>query len=118
MSRMISIHWGELSKLSSDTLDLVINLEKARLRIKAEIDTLSDAWDGYDALNFKAKYLDLDERITSEIKLLLAWSDYFKDSSKSFSDLEEESARDVDTLHVNLENACKDLIHKEDGDDV
>ena len=110
MGRKFKINWNELSKIGNDTSDLIINLEKARLRIKFVLDTMDEAWTGSDAERFKNSYYSLLDDLKEEITLLLEWSDYFDRSSKKYSSTEEEVNRDVSKIRVDIESMCGNLV--------
>ncbi len=114
MGRRVKVNWTELNNIGNDTTDLVITLEKARLRIKLVLDTMNEAWEGIDATSYVNSYYDLLDAIDNEIKLLLEWSDYFKRSAKKYSNTQEETARDIDTLKAQLESMCTQEILEED----
>lgn len=114
MGRKLKINWQQLSKIGNDTADLVVNLEKARLRIKIAIDSMDEAWTGADAINFKNSYYSLLDDLSSEITMLLQWSEYFQRASKKYSSAQEQINRDVDKLKLDLESMCRTLISEED----
>ena len=112
--RKVKVNWTELNNIGNDTTDLVITLEKARLKIKLVLDTMDEAWEGIDATNYKNSYYNLLDYIDTEIKLLLEWSDYFKNSAKKYSSTQEQTARDIDTLKANLEAMATREIEEEE----
>ncbi len=114
MGRKVKVNWTELNNIGNDTTDLVITLEKARLKIKLVLDTMDEAWEGIDATNYKNSYYNLLDYIDTEIKLLLEWSDYFKNSAKKYSSTQEQTARDIDTLKANLEAMATREIEEEE----
>ena len=71
MGRKVKVNWTELNNIGNDTTDLVITLEKARLKIKLVLDTMDEAWEGIDATKYKNSYYNLLDYIDTEIKLVL-----------------------------------------------
>jgi uncharacterized protein YukE len=113
MGRKLKINWVELSNIGNDTNDIVVNLEKAKLRIQSILNSMDEGWRGIDSTAYVNHYNEVLNELENEVIQLLEWSEYFDRSSKKYSSSQEEAVRDIDKLKADLES----MATKEDLDD-